>query len=43
MGTGSQIGYLRDMIRCQLFFENNFERSGVCTAFRERTFGGMRS
>ena len=32
MGTGSQIGYLRDMIRCKPFFENNFERSVVWAA-----------
>ena len=38
MRTGSQIGYLRDMIRCQPIFENNFERTGVCTASSESTF-----
>ena len=29
MGTSSQIGYLRDMIKCKLFFANNFEQIGL--------------
>ena len=41
MGTSSQIGYLRDMIKCKLFFANNFERTGVCTASCERSYGGI--
>ena len=38
MGTSSQIGYLRDMIKCKLFFANNFERTGVWSAFCYCTF-----
>ena len=38
MGTSSQIGYLRDMIKCKLFFANNFERTGVWSAFCDCTF-----
>ena len=40
MGTGSQIGYLRDMIKCKLFFANIFERTGVCAASCECSYGG---
>ena len=41
MGTGSQIGYLRDMIKCKLFFANIFERTGVCAASCECSYGGI--
>ena len=41
MGTSSQIGYLRDMIKCKLFFANIFERTGVCAASSECSYGGI--